>query len=245
MNGKTLQDRLKILVVDDEPDIRDSLCAHLKKTGFDADGAQDAAAARSRLAVGDIDLVVLDIMMSGENGLSLCRHLRETDNTPVILLTALADDTDRIVGLEIGADDYLAKPFNPRELVARIRAVLRRVTEQEGSSHGHSHSGLTEFAGWRIDEAQSELKRHDGLIVALSSREFTLLKVFLDHPGEVLSRDELMSLSRGRATHPFERSIDNMIARLRRKIEVNPRDPRILKTVWGGGYKLVTKAAEA
>lgn len=233
-----MDDKTTILVVDDQPDIVESLCAHLGKSGFVAEGAKDAQAARARLAQDGVSLVVLDIMMPGEDGLSLCRYLRETGQTPVILLTALADDTDRIIGLEVGADDYLTKPFNPRELVARIRAVLRRVTG--AAPLQKQPESLTQFAGWRLDETQSELTRSDGLIVPLSSGEVALLQVFLRQPGEVLSRDDLMNSSRGRENHPFERSIDNMIARLRRKMEADPKNPRIIKTVWGGGYRFVT-----
>lgn len=225
----------RILVVDDETDIRETLCAHLERNGFDARPAVDAAAARDILADAPIDLVVLDVMMPGEDGLSLCRHLRETTETPIILLTALADDTDRIVGLEIGADDYVAKPFNPRELVARIKAVLRRTASGGPKMRGH----LISFADWRLDLEQGELRRRDGVIVPLSTGEAMLMKVFLESPAEVLSRDDLMERTRGRETQPFERSIDNMISRLRRKIEVDPTNPRIIKTVWGGGYRLV------
>lgn len=232
-----MEARARILVVDDEPEIRDLLCTHLERTGFAATSAEDAAVARKVLADGGIDLVVLDVMMPGEDGLSLCRHIRETDGTPVIMLTALSDQTDRIVGLEIGADDYLTKPFSPRELVARIRAVLRRMSPR--AEREEPEGPLTEFAGWTLDIAQSELTRSDGVIIPLSSGELTLMKVFLEHPDEVLSRDELMAKSRGRETHPYERSIDNMIARLRRKVERDASNPRIIKTVWGGGYRLV------
>lgn len=228
-----------ILIVDDEHDIRDSLSAHLNQNGFSAVAVADAAEARLRLSDGDIDIIILDVMMPGEDGLSLCRHLRETGETPVILLTALADDTDRIVGLEIGADDYITKPFNPRELIARIKAVLRRTKTGDRPSRNPRRYAFDE---WVFDIDQAELiRKGDDVIVSLSSGEAGILRVFLEHPGETLSRDDLMNLTRGRETLPFERSIDNAISRLRRKIEVDPADPRLIKTVWGGGYRLISE----
>lgn len=230
-----------ILVVDDDTEIRDTLCAHLTKMGFVAVQAESAATARNFLKQNSADLVVLDIMMPGEDGLSLCRHLQEVGKTPVILLTALADDTDKIVGLEVGADDYLTKPFNPRELVARIRAVLRRSGEVVAPT---ASNGVRSFANWSLDEQQSELTRDDGVIIFISSGELALLVAFLDRPGEVLSRDDLMQITRGRETLAFERSIDNTIARLRKKVEIDPATPRIIKTVRGGGYRLVSDASQ-
>lgn len=226
-----------ILVVDDEAEIRDSLCEHLEQSGYNAHGADGAPAAREWLQTETADLVLLDIMMPGENGLSLCRHLREVDKTPVILLTALTDDTDKIVGLEIGADDYVTKPFNPRELVARIRAVLRR----SGEADERPERSLTpSFAGWTLNEQQSELTRQDGLVVPLSAGELSILKVFVENIGETLSRDDLMQGTRGRDTLAFERTIDNVISRLRKKIEKDASNPRIIKTVRGGGYRLAS-----
>jgi len=226
-----------ILVVDDETDIRESLCAHLERSGFKAASAASAADARDWLSSNQAALVLLDIMMPGEDGLSLCRHLREVDKTPVILLTALTEDTDKIVGLEIGADDYVTKPFNPRELVARIRAVLRRSSNPDSTPH---KTAKVSFAGWVLNEEQSEITRQDGLVVTLSAGELSILKVFVEHIGEVLSRDDLMRHSRGRDTLAFERTIDNVISRLRKKIETDASNPRIIKTVRGGGYRLVS-----
>ncbi len=226
-----------ILVVDDEDDIRESLCSHLERSGFRTRSAASAVEARTWLTSNKAELVLLDIMMPGEDGLSLCRHLREVDKTPVILLTALTDDMDKIVGLEIGADDYVTKPFNPRELVARIRAVLRRSTDKSASP---AKPKPNTFAGWVLDEEQSEITRTDGLVVTLSAGELSILKVFIDHAGDVLSRDDLMQHSRGRDTLAFERTIDNVISRLRKKIEVDASNPRIIKTVRGGGYRLVS-----
>ena len=228
-----------ILIVDDERDIRESLSAHLNQNGFAAHAVADAGEARLRLSDGDIDIVILDVMMPGEDGLSLCRHLRATGETPVILLTALADDTDRIVGLEIGADDYITKPFNPRELIARIKAVLRRTKTGDRSLNNPRRYAFDE---WIFDMDQAELiRKGDDVIVSLSSGEAGLLRVFLENPGATLSRDDLMNLTRGRETLPFERSIDNAISRLRRKIEIDPADPRLIKTVWGGGYRLISE----
>lgn len=232
-----LTDQATILVVDDEAEIRESLCEHLQRSGFTAQGVDSAAAARQWLQSNRTGLVLLDIMMPGEDGLSLCRHLREVDKTPVILLTALTDDTDKIVGLEIGADDYVTKPFNPRELVARIRAVLRRSTDSEASPRQSSNP---RFANWSLNPQQSELTRDDGLVVPLSAGEISILIVFLDHIGETLSRDDLMRFSRGRESLAFERTIDNVISRLRKKVEKDPSNPRIIKTVRGGGYRLVS-----
>lgn len=226
-----------ILVVDDEADIRESLCSHLERSGFQTARAASAVEARTWLTSNRAALVMLDIMMPGEDGLSLCRHLREVDKTPVILLTALTEDTDKIVGLEIGADDYITKPFNPRELVARIRAVLRRIPESDAPP---IKPKTNRFSGWTLDEDQSEITRKDGLIVSLSAGELAILKVFVEHAGDVLSRDDLMQHSRGRDTLAFERTIDNVISRLRKKLEIDATNPRIIKTVRGGGYRLIS-----
>lgn len=229
----------RILVVDDQPDIREALGAHLERSGFSVTLAASATSARSRIESDPFDLVVLDIMMPGEDGLSLCRHLRETQNLPVILLTALTDETDRIVGLELGADDYVTKPFNPRELVARIKAVLRR-TQSPGNLSPASH--LKHFGTWALNPHKGELTDKDGVIVPLSAGEIQLLTVFLDNCDSVLTRDELIDLTKGRDALPFERSVDNMISRLRRKIEPNPKEPIYIRTVWGGGYRFVTQS---
>lgn len=238
----TTDDASHILVVDDDREIRESLCAHLERMGFVTSSAASAGAARDVLDERAIDLIILDIMMPGEDGLTLCRHVREVRNTPVILLTALSDDTDKIIGLEVGADDYVAKPFNPRELVARIKAVLRRAGDQVHTGAAADTTPLV-FANWTLDEDQGELKRDDGVIVVLSTGELSLLKALLARQGETLSRDDLMQLTRGRETFAFERSIDNTIARLRKKIETEPATPRIIKTVRGGGYRLVSQAS--
>lgn len=224
-----------ILVVDDQPDIRDALCEHLERNGFTATSAADAKRARAALETVAIDLVVLDIMMPGETGLSLCKSLSETSETPVILLTALADDTDRIIGLEIGADDYVTKPFNPRELVARIRSVLRRSSKKQPQLDIRNIA----FGRWRLDTETGELLGEDNVITTLSTGELRLLKAFIDHAGETLSRDDLFNLTKGREGFAFERSVDNMISRLRRKIEVDPASPAHIRTIWGDGYRFI------
>jgi two-component system OmpR family response regulator len=227
-----------ILVVDDHRDIRELLARYLDRCGLRVTAAADAAEARRALKDAAIDLVVLDIMMPGEDGLALCRHMRETSETPVILLTAMAEETDRIVGLEIGADDYITKPFNPRELLARIKAVLRR-TRALPPGRDVVAAGTLRFAGWRLDLERRELLAADGVVTPLSTGEFRLLAAFVEHPGRVLSRDQLIDLTRGRAAAPFDRSVDNQVSRLRRKIEPDPANPTLIKTVWGGGYSFV------
>lgn len=229
-----------ILVVDDDAGIRESLCAHLQKCGFSAIGVNDAEKAHGILSERKVDLVMLDVVLPGQDGLSLCRHLHETGSVPVIIMTALSDDTDRIIGLEIGADDYICKPFNPRELIARIRAVLRRCANGRGVDV--RAEGLV-FGSWTLNIPQCEVRRDDGIIVPLSTGELGLLLAFLQSPGDVLSRDRLMSLTRGREFLPMERTIDNMISRLRRKIEQDPAKPRLIKTVRGGGYRFVGKVS--
>jgi len=224
-----------ILVVDDHKDIRETLARYLGEHGYRASTAESAAAARRFLETGAVDLVVLDIMMPGEDGLSLCRHLRETTKLPVILLTAMAEETDRIIGLEMGADDYLTKPFNPRELLARIKAVLRRVVSLPPP--GSETPGLRyRFGTWTYDPGRQEILGSGGAPVALSTGENLLLSVFVRHPGRVLSRDQLLDLTRGRTAQLFDRSVDNQISRLRKKIERDSKNPEFIMTHWGGGY---------
>jgi two-component system OmpR family response regulator len=229
-----------ILIVDDHRDIRDLLARYLTKHGFRVSTAESAAAARRLLDKGAIELVVLDIMMPGEDGLSLCRELRATSELPVILLTAMAEETDRVIGLEIGADDYVTKPFNPRELLARIKAVLRRTNSLPRQRHAIDAEHIR-FDRWTLQMAQRELIDPEGVATPLSTAEFQLLSALLRHPKMVLSRDQLLDLTRGRAAAVFDRSIDNQISRLRRKIEADPKNPALIKTVWGGGYMLATE----
>ncbi|WP_225205161.1 response regulator [Novosphingobium huizhouense] len=232
----------RVLLVDDEPALREPLADYLVRQGFAVTQAGTAAEARSRLLESEggqrPDIALLDIMMPGEDGLSLCRHLVEARQLPVIFITARGEATDRIVGLEIGADDYVVKPFDPRELVARIRSVLRRAARQPAES---GDAFVYEFEGWCLDPLKRRLTDPEGAAVAISSAEFRLLLAFLDHPRQVLDRDRLLDMVQGREAHLFDRAIDNQISRLRRKIEVDSRNPQLVQTVWGGGYMLAAE----
>ncbi len=228
---------VRLLLVDDEAGLREPLADYLVRQGFVVTQAASAAQARSILRDEQPDLVLLDIMMPGEDGLSLCRHLSEARAIPTILLTARGEATDRIVGLEIGADDYVVKPFEPRELVARIRSVLRRATKGAGPA---AEDELFEFEGWVLDPLKRRLTDSEGALVSISSLEFRLLMAFVEHPRQVLDRDRLLDLVQGREAHLFDRAVDNQISRLRRKIEVDSRNPTLIQTVWGGGYLLAT-----
>jgi two-component system, OmpR family, response regulator len=224
-----------IAIVDDHRDIRDLVGKYLSRHGYRTSLAENASACRKLIERNSIDLVVLDVMMPGEDGLSLCRYIRESTEVPVIMLTAMAEETDRIVGLELGADDYLSKPFNPRELLARIKAVLRRV-QSLPPQRGTIKAKEIGFDRWVLNVGRRELTDQDGLVVPLSTAEFRLLSVFLDHTGLVLSRDQLLDLTVGRSAEPFDRSIDNQVSRLRKKIEADPKSPALIQTHWGGGY---------
>jgi two-component system, OmpR family, response regulator len=226
----------RLLLVDDEAALREPLAEYLARQGFVVHQAASAADARTRLRDDPPDLVLLDIMMPGEDGLSLCRHLAETQAIPTILLTARGEATDRIVGLEIGADDYVTKPFEPRELVARIRSVLRRASKGARNQADEELDFL--FDGWRLDPLKRKLTDPEGAVVAISSVEFRLLLALLEHPRQVLDRDRLLDMVQGREAHLFDRAVDNQISRLRRKIEVDNRNPTLIQTVWGGGYML-------
>lgn len=232
-----------ILVVDDHRQIRDAVTRYLEKNGMRATSARDAVDMDAKLANGKYDLIVLDVMMPGEDGLSVCRRLSASGSVPILMLTALGEETDRIVGLEIGADDYLAKPFNPRELVARIKAILRRSTKAEPYAGTLSGRRIA-FAHWIIDTDSRVLSNEDGEQIDLTSAEFKLLTVLLERPRFVLSRDQLLDLTAGRAASVFDRTIDNQISRLRRKIELDPSRPRIVTTVRGGGYCLAADVHE-
>ena len=225
----------RLLLVDDEAALREPLAEYLSRQGFRVTEAASAAQARSLLKTEMPDLVLLDIMMPGEDGLSLCRHLAETHAIPTILLTAKGEATDRIVGLEIGADDYVVKPFEPRELVARIRSVLRRSAKGAGPV---ADDELFEFEGWQLDPLKRRLSDPGGVMVSISSAEFRLLLAFLEHPRQVLDRDRLLDMVQGREAHLFDRAVDNQVSRLRRKIEADNRNPVLIQTVWGGGYML-------
>ncbi len=231
-----------ILLVDDEPTLREPLAEYLAGQGFAVTEAESAAAARSVLAEATPDIVLLDIMMPGEDGLSFCRHLVETRKLPVIFLTARAEATDRIVGLELGADDYVVKPFEPRELVARIRTVLRRVG-RDTSPHpeADAEDWHYQFEGWHLDPLKRKLTDPEDVTVPISTAEFRLLRAFLDNPSKVMDRDLLLDLVQGRTAHLFDRAVDNQVSRLRRKIEVDSSDPQLILTVRGGGYRFAAK----
>lgn len=229
-----------ILVVDDHRDIRDLLAKYLAQHEMRVTVADGGAAMKKALKTSAVDLVVLDIMMPGEDGLSLCRHLRATTALPVILLTARAEDTDRVVGLEIGADDYVTKPFNPRELVARIKAVLRRARSLP-PERAPLDARQIRFDRWILDVNRRELLDEEGVATPLSTADYKLLSAFLNHPRRTLSREQLLDLTSGRAAQVFDRSIDNQVSRLRKKLEADPKKPALIKTVWGGGYVLAAE----
>lgn len=229
-----------LLLVDDEKSLREPLAEYLTGQGFVVFEAESAAVARSVLIGQTPDLVLLDIMMPGEDGLSLCRHLVESRKLPVILLTAKGEAMDRIIGLEIGADDYVTKPFEPRELVARIRSVLRRT---DRSAAAPEQDTIYRFEGWELDPLKHKLIDPEGATVPLSTAEFRMLQAFCDYPRQVLDRDQLLDMVQGREAQLFDRAVDNQISRLRRKIEQDTRDPHFIQTVRGGGYRFGTDVA--
>ena len=224
-----------ILVVDDHREIRELVSRALVKEGFRVSVAADGKAMRKALLDGRVDLILLDLMLPGEDGLSLCRTLRAVSAVPIIMLTAKGEEVDRVIGLEMGADDYLPKPFGSRELIARIKAVLRRARMEPGPAEQRG-ARLYRFDRWTFNLESRELLRDDGVVVPLSTGEYDLLVAFVERPQRVLSREQLLDLARGRAAGAFDRSIDTQISRLRKKIEQDPGDPKIIKTVWGGGY---------
>ena len=228
----------QLLVVDDHREIRDLLKRFLEQHGYQVQGVADGNAMRQYLTHQQPDLIILDLMLPGDDGLTLCRELRGQGNdVPIIMLTAVGEETDRIIGLEMGADDYLPKPFNPRELLARIKAVLRR--QSLGTAPAAIEAvKLLHFDRWTLDLARRELCDDQGLTVSLSTAEFDLLRVFTQQPHHVLSRDQLLDLARGREAQAFDRAIDTLVSRLRRKLERDSKHPQLIKTIWGGGYLL-------
>ena len=233
-----------ILVVDDDAEIRSLLSEYLQKNGYRVTAVADGKGMWAALDGGPrADIVVLDLMLPGDDGLTLCRNLRARSELPVIMLTARGEETDRIVGLEMGADDYLAKPFNPRELLARIKSILRRARSLPENLQPDDVSRLR-FAGWTLDVAARNLLSPEGVVVALSGTEYKLLRIFLAHPNRVLNRDQLIDLMLSRDASPFDRSIDVQVSRLRHRLGENPKEPGIIKTVRGEGYVLAS-AVEA
>ena len=240
LDDAPMGDTPHILLVDDERSIREPLAQFLTRQGFRVTQAGDAAQARARLSAYAIDLAIVDIMMPGEDGLSLTRHIRATGDTPVILLTAKTEETDRIVGLEMGADDYVLKPFSPRELATRAKVILRRASA--GGTRQHApDSGAYAFAGWVLKSGERTLVDRDGVSAPLSTGEYNLLLALVQRPRQVLTRDQLLDLTQGREAGAFDRAVDNQISRLRRKIEPDPKNPDLIKTVWGGGYTLAAE----
>lgn len=224
-----------ILVVDDDTEIRNLLHEYLQKQGYRVTAVADGKGLRSAVAVSHPDLIILDLMLPGEDGLTLCRDLRAKSEIPIIMLTARGDETDRIVGLELGADDYVAKPFSPRELLARIKSVLRRARALPENLKTEE-SALFRFAGWSLDTATRNLTSPQGVVVALSGTDFRLLKIFVDHPNRVLTRDQLIDLMLSRDAGPYDRAIDVQVSRLRQRLGEDAKEPAIIKTVRGQGY---------
>ena len=224
-----------ILVVEDDRETRTLIAKYLRSNACNVTAVADGREMARAMTDHRVDLLILDVMLPGEDGLSLCRKVRAQSQTPIIMLTARGEAVDRIVGLEMGADDYLAKPFNPRELLARINAVLRRRDAAWAASAAEGATALT-FLGWRIDVRRRELRNPAGARVAMTSAEFDLLRTFCERPGRVLSRDSLLDLTQGRSAGSFERSIDVLVSRIRRKIEPDPQVPTLIKTVRSGGY---------
>ena len=228
-----------ILVVDDDTEIRNLLHEYLQKQGYRVTTAADGKSLRAAVAVSRPDLIILDLMLPGEDGLTLCRDLRAKSEIPIVMLSARGDETDRIVGLELGADDYVAKPFSPRELLARIKSVLRRARALPENLKTEE-TGVFRFAGWTLDAATRNLTSPQGVVVALSGTDFRLLKIFVDHPNRVLTRDQLIDLMLSRDAGPYDRAIDVQVSRLRQRLGEDAKEPAIIKTVRGQGYVFAT-----
>ena len=238
-----MNDGPHILVVDDQREICDLVQDYLSDEGYRVSIANDGAAMRRVMAQSAVDLVILDLMLPGEDGLTLARALRDVSDVGIIILTGRGDTVDRIIGLEMGADDYLPKPFHPRELLARVRSVLRRVSSRTAENASAARS-RARFAGWNLDLASRELRSPSGKEVRLTTGEFDLLAVFVNNANQVLTRDRLLDLARNREAGPFDRTIDVQVGRLRRKLESDPQRPTLIKTVRGSGY-IFTPAIEA
>ena len=226
-----------VLVVDDDVEIRSLLRDYLEKNGYRVTAVADGKAMWAAFEAAKTDIVVLDVMMPGDDGFTLCRDLRARSQVPIIMLTARGEETDRIVGLEMGADDYLPKPFNPRELLARVKTILRRTRALPENLQPEEAQRLC-FAGWTLDTATRNLTSPTGVVVALSGTEFRLLRIFLNHPNRVLTRDQLIDLMLSRDATPFDRSIDVQVSRLRHRLEDDASQPSIIKTVRSQGYVL-------
>jgi two-component system OmpR family response regulator len=225
----------RALIVDDNQELRELLGGYLTRFNIDSEAVGDGNGMRRALSQSRFDVIILDLMLPGEDGLSLCRELRANSDIPILMLTARCEPTDRIIGLELGADDYMAKPFEPRELVARIQSILRRVRDDRGEQREEPRANI-QFDGWTLHCVLRQLQSAQGLVVPLSNAEFRLLWVFLERPRRVLSREQLLDEARGRSIEAFDRSIDLLVSRLRQKLGDDPRNPALIKTVRGEGY---------
>lgn len=240
VEGSKIRMNDHLLVVDDDPGLRELLADYLGRDGFRVSGVADGRGLWAALERDPVDLVILDLMLPGDDGLTLCRMLRARSAIPIIMLTARGDDTDRIVGLEMGADDYLPKPFNPRELLARIKSILRRARSLPAEP---GEVRCFHFAGWTLEVAARQLIAPDGVLAPLGAGEYRLLRVFLEHPQRVLDRDRLLDLTQGRDAAPFDRSIDVQVSRLRRRLGDDPREAALIKTVRNEGYLLAVQVS--
>lgn len=234
-----------VLLVDDDDDILSLLTQFLRNHGCAVSVTRSGEAMFAALASNSVNIIVLDIMLQEENGFDLCQRLRQTSTVPIIMLTAMSDHMDRVVGLEIGADDYLTKPFNAHELLARIKAVLRRLEGGDATTRARETRPILCFGDWRLDIARRELRSSDNTLIFLSGSEFDLLLAFAEHPQRVLTRDTLMDLARGSTYAAFDRSIDVQVSRLRRKLETDPRAPQLIRTVRNGGYIFMASVTRA
>jgi DNA-binding response OmpR family regulator len=229
-------EKKKILVVDDDAKLLELVIKYLSKEGFHVEGVMDAKEMDSYLARYEVDLFILDLMLPGEDGLSIARRLRASGSAPILMLSARGEDIDRIIGLEVGADDYLPKPFNPRELSARVKAILRRTCEQgDTPSAGEHVSEIYKFGNYQLNLTTNSLT-NEGEPISLTSGEFSLLEVFVQNPNRILTRDHLIELIKGYERSPYDRSIDVRVTRLRKKLEINLEQPKFIRTVWGRGY---------
>ncbi|QGM46388.1 response regulator [Methylocystis heyeri] len=227
-----------ILLVEDDAEIGELISRYLSANQFEVSAVRDGAAMDAALAKRRFELVLLDLNLPGEDGLSICRRLRASKNLPIIIVTAQGEDVDKIIGLEMGADDYVAKPFNPRELLARIKSVLRRANASSEDADAGEKMQVYRFSGWRINISSREVTAPAGTKVAMTGAEFDLLHALCEHPNRVLTRDQLINLTHGPTAGPFERSIDTLISRLRQKIEIDAKSPRLIQTVRSEGYML-------
>ena len=241
MTSAQNEDQQTLLIVDDDRGICDLLGRFFREHGFNTILAKNGTEMMEQLNKQAVDLIILDIMLPGEDGMTLCRKLRTTSQVPIVMLTAISEEIERILGLEMGADDYISKPFNPRELLARVKAILRRSTPSDVVED--QEQIVFRFQDWELNKTARQLKSPEDLEISLSSGEYTLLLAFLERPQQVLSRDRLLDLTRNRSAGPFDRSIDIQISRLRSKIEEDPKNPQLIKTIRGGGY-ILTAAVE-